>query len=107
MNSTNASFAEAPSSQRLQGKVAIITGASSGLGRAIALAYAKEGARVVCADLQPLAKVHIKEEAVNATHNVIEQRGGKSIFVKCNVGDSESVQSLIKAAVREFGRLDM
>lgn len=96
-----------PSSQRLLDKIAIITGASSGLGRAIALAYATHGAAVVCADLQPIAEVHVKEGDVKATHELILESGGRSLFVQCDVRDSQSVQSLIAKAVEVYGKLDM
>lgn len=95
------------SSQRLLDKTAIITGSSSGLGRAIALAYAAHGAAVVCADLQPVAEVLVKEGDAKATHDVILESGGKSLFVECDVRDSQSVQSLIARTVEVYGRLDM
>lgn len=65
----------------------IVTGASSGLGRAIAIAYAAKGAAVVCADLDPVAKIRLKEGHVRATHEVIDDSGSKSVFIKCDVGD--------------------
>ncbi len=110
MNGSTSSAPTPPASQgsgRLRNKVAIITGSSSGLGRAIALAYAGEGAHIVCADLQPTAKVDIKDEATKATHEVVRERGGRSMFAETDVGDSESVRALVDAAVREFGRVDM
>ncbi|KAJ5737928.1 NAD(P)-binding protein [Penicillium malachiteum] len=92
-------------SQRLQDKVAIVTGASSGLGRAIAIRYAQEGAKVVCADLTPTARS--QEEAEITTHDLITRDGGDSIFIETDVGDAAQMESLIKAAVAQYGRLDI
>ena len=102
-----ASATASPSSQRLLNKIAIITGASSGLGRAIAFAFATHGAVVVCADLQPVAQVHIKEEDLRPTHELILETGGKSAFFECDVRDSQSVQHLIAKTIDIYGRLDM
>lgn len=107
MSALNTSAATSLTAQRLLDKVAIITGASSGLGRAIAIAYATHGAAVVCADLRPVAQVHVKEGDVKATHDVILEGGGKSLFVECDVRDSQSVQSLIAKTVEVYGKLDM
>ena len=92
---------------RLENKVAIVTGSSSGIGRAIALRYAREGAKVVCADLVPESRAKHPDEHVCSTHEVIRQAGGEAIFQQTDVGDSSQVESLVKSAVREFGRLDM
>ena len=107
MSANESSVTAFPSPQRLLNKIAVITGASSGLGRAIALAYATHGATVVCADLQPVAQVHINDQDVKATHDVILENGGKSVFVECDVRDSQSVQHLMAKAVDIYGRLDM
>ena len=92
---------------RLENKVAIITGSSSGIGRAIALRYAREGAKVVCADLAPESRAKDPDEHVGPTHEVIRQAGGEAIFQQTDVGDSSQVEGLVKSAVEEFGRLDM
>jgi len=96
---------------RLQGKVCIVTGSSSGLGRAISLAYASQGGHlVVCADLKPTPKSTFQaEEAGVPTHEVICRRHGdnKSIFVKTNVTVGAEVEALVQEAVRVGGRLDV
>jgi len=92
---------------RLADKVAIVTGSSAGIGRAIAIAYAREGAKVICSDLQPLAKVDIGDEAKVATHDAISKEGGTAAFVKCDVGEAAEVEELVHEAVEIFGRVDM
>lgn len=95
------------SALRLQDKVAIVTGASSGLGRAISLRYAREGAKVVCADLSPLARFQVPEEMEITTHDLITKNGGQAVFVQTDVGDAAQVEHLVQAAVDHFCRLDM
>lgn len=90
---------------RLQDKIAIVTGSSSGLGRAIAIRYAKEGAKVVCADLTPTARS--QEEAEITTHDLILRDGRQATFVKTDVGDATQMENLVQVAVKEYGRLDM
>ncbi|KAJ9220361.1 hypothetical protein DTO271D3_7541 [Paecilomyces variotii] len=92
-------------SLRLQDKVAIVTGASSGLGRSIAIRYAKEGAKVVCADLTPTARS--EEEAGITTHDLITQESGQAIFVQTDVGNGTQMETLVKEAVKAYGRLDI
>lgn len=92
---------------RLSGRIAVVTGASSGLGRAIALAYANEGAAIVCADLQANARADTKKEFPITTHDLIAERGGKATFVRTDVQKEEQIEALIAFAVKEFGRLDM
>lgn len=89
---------------RLQDKVAIVTGASSGIGRAISTRYANEGAYIVVADLQPTSR-NPKES--QPTHELVQSLGRKSIFIKTDVTSAASVDSLIEATVKEFGRIDI
>ena len=92
---------------RLQGKVCIVTGSSSGIGRAICLAYSKEGASLVCADLRPQAHSEIPEEVAVETHELIKHQCGRSIFVKTDVSAATEVENLIQQTVAEYGRLDV
>src|SRR5438552_14842128 len=92
---------------RLLGKVAVVTGASSGLGRAIALAFAREDAAIICADLQASARMAVSDEQSITTHDLITKEGGKGLFVQTDVGDGKQMEELVATAVNQFGRLDM
>ncbi|GAC1319995.1 MAG: 3-oxoacyl-ACP reductase [Chloroflexota bacterium] len=84
---------------RLQDRVAIITGAASGIGREAAIIFAREGARVVVADLNA--------ESGNQTVENIRGVGGEAVFVSTNVAESASVQALVQETERRFGKLDV
>ncbi|KAH9222497.1 hypothetical protein DL95DRAFT_454505 [Leptodontidium sp. 2 PMI_412] len=90
-------------SGRLADKVAVVTGSSAGISRAITLAFAREGAKVVCSDLQPLAKIDVKDEAHVATHDTITKNGGIGVFVKANVEEAHGVEELVHGAVEILG----
>ena len=84
---------------RLEGKVAIVTGAASGIGRASALLFAEEGARVVVADWDEAKGEQVARE--------VEGKGGEAKFVKVDVSRAEDVQVMVNAAVESYGRLDV
>ncbi|KAM3423918.1 hypothetical protein BST61_g1312 [Cercospora zeina] len=95
---------------RLQDRIAVITGSSSGIGRETALLFAKEGAKIVCADLQPgtwREDAAQNGESDGPTHERITKDGGSAIFVKTDVSKAEEVEALVAAAVKEHGRLDI
>ncbi|KAL5903424.1 hypothetical protein ACKVWE_010617 [Pyricularia oryzae] len=92
---------------RLANKVAIITGASSGIGRATALLMAREGAAVVCSDIRQGPPTDSNSSSSISTHEEIQRLGGRATFVSCDTSDSAQVQALVKSAVAEFGRLDI
>ncbi len=85
----------------LTDQVAIVTGASSGIGRAVALAFIRQGAIVVCSDLVAAPGDD------QPTHELIAKEGGRGMFVKTDVSSEESMQHLVSATVKEYGRLDM
>jgi NAD(P)-dependent dehydrogenase (short-subunit alcohol dehydrogenase family) len=84
-----------------------VTGSSSGNGRAIALALASEGAKVVCSDLKAQVATGGYENDQTPTHELIQQRGGNSVFQTTDVSSEVAVQELIAVAVKNYGRLDM
>jgi 2-keto-3-deoxy-L-fuconate dehydrogenase len=83
---------------RLQGKVAIITGAGAGIGRAASVLFAREGARVVCADL---------DSASGEETAALARVGGEAAFVAGNAADSAEVRGLVDFALAAYGRLDV
>jgi NAD(P)-dependent dehydrogenase (short-subunit alcohol dehydrogenase family) len=80
---------------RLAGKVAVITGAGSGMGKAMAQRFVEEGAQVVCADIS------------GAQDEVAAALGDAAIAVHCNVAEEAEVEAMIAAAVQRFGKLDI
>ncbi len=89
MANENASFA---------GKVVFVTGAATGIGRATALAFAREGANVVVAD--------ISEPGNQETARMIDEAGGRALAVACDVSRSEEVKAALERTIETFGRLD-
>jgi NAD(P)-dependent dehydrogenase (short-subunit alcohol dehydrogenase family) len=92
--------------KRLDGRVAWVTGASSGNGRAIALRYAAEGARVVCADIDPTPAKNGFDTPI-ATHDAITAAGGEAVFARCDVTSSDDITGAVAACVERFGRVDI
>jgi NAD(P)-dependent dehydrogenase (short-subunit alcohol dehydrogenase family) len=87
-----------PMNGLLPGKIALVTGGATGIGRATALAMAREGAKVIVADVQ---EVNAQE-----TIALVKRAGGEAKFVMCDVSTTIEVQNLIGFVVKTFGRLD-
>src|SRR5436190_2895488 len=87
-------------SGKLQDKVAIITGGDSGIGRAVAIAFAKEGAHI--------SVVYLEEQRdANETKRLVEEQGRECLLIKGDVGQEEFCREAVAQTVKEFGKLDI
>src|SRR5947207_6294552 len=84
---------------RLKNKIALVSGAASGIGEASAKTFAREGASVVIADMNPAGGTRVRDE--------IRQAGGKAEFVETNILDTSQIENMISFAVKSYGRLDV
>ncbi|ERF70315.1 hypothetical protein EPUS_06356 [Endocarpon pusillum Z07020] len=125
-DSLPSSMVSSQSSKSLQGRTALITGASSGLGRAIALAYAEQGAQIVCADINPnpppntpilsktLAATDLQTPTVDLVNQLhpLESNGGqngseRAVYVHCDTTRAAHNEAAVRKCVDVFGRLDI
>ena len=84
---------------RLEDKVALITGAGSGIGRESAILFAREGAAVVCVDLN--------EDSAHGTEAEIKSAGGRAIAIRADVAIGDDCREMVEAAERAFGKLNV
>lgn len=84
----------------LEKKVAVVTGAAQGIGKAIAMSLAKQGASVVVADLNV-------EKAKHVADQIAGEMGQRAIAIKMDVADKQSVQAMVDQAIKEFGQIDI
>jgi len=83
----------------IEGKVAVVTGAATGIGRGAAIVFAREGAKVVVTD-------GVNMEGGHETVRLIKEAGGEAIFVACDVSKESEVEAMVAAAVESYGSLD-
>ena len=91
----------------MSGRVVIVTGASRGIGKALAIGLAREGAAVVCAARTLHAGASDLPGSIEETVDAIEQAGGRALAVRCDVGEHADLVALVDATVRTFGRVDV
>jgi len=84
---------------RLQNKIAVITGAGSGIGRAVALTFAKEGAKVVVADWA--------EKGGQETVEMVKRADGEAVFIKTDVSQASDIEKMVETCLENFGRVDI
>lgn len=89
-----------PGSGRLKGKVAIVTGGDSGIGRAVAVLFAREGANVVISHLE-------EDEDAQATAEMVEEEGGRAVTIAGDIGERDHCREIIDLAIRKFGQIDI
>ncbi len=88
-----------PALGRLKGRVAIVTGANSGIGRATARVFAREGAKVVCCDIQETIEPRIDQ--------LVAQDGGQAVFAKIDVTKQEDCERMVSTAIETYGHVDI
>ena len=84
--------------ETLNGKVALVTGSASGIGRATALTFAREGAKLVIADMN--------EDGGQQTAHMITENGGEATFVRVDVTSASQIEAMISKTIETYGRLD-
>ena len=91
----------------LAGRVVIVTGASRGIGKGLAIGLASRGATVVCAARTVAGSVSALPGTIHETVDVIEAAGGRALAVRCDIGDVDDIEQLIDTTTRTFGRIDV
>jgi NAD(P)-dependent dehydrogenase (short-subunit alcohol dehydrogenase family) len=90
----------------LDGRVIIVTGASRGIGKGLALGYAEHGAAVVCAARSARATPTDMPGTIDATVDAITEAGGRAIAVRCDIGIESDLEALVARTIEEYGRVD-
>jgi citronellol/citronellal dehydrogenase len=93
-------------SQELDGRVVIVTGASRGIGKGLALGYAEQGAAVVCAARSVRATPSDLPGSIDETVDAITSAGGRAIAVRCDIGLEADLDALVERTMGEYGRVD-
>src|SRR5262249_9013907 len=91
---------------RLDGRVVIVTGASRGIGKALAVGCARQGAAVVCAARTVTSAPGGLPGTITETAQAIEREGGRALAVQCDVSVHDDLRGLVDATLAEFGRVD-
>jgi NAD(P)-dependent dehydrogenase (short-subunit alcohol dehydrogenase family) len=89
-----------PGSGRLEGRTAIVTGGDSGIGRAVAVLFAREGANIVISHLE-------EEEDALRTAEIVEDEGARAVTIAGDIGEPDHCREIVDLAIRKFGRIDI